>query len=93
MICECEWAVRDGDDRVSASSVLGDYIVSPPSMDMHMFGATVAPVDGVTFQQPSGRLHGVRFAIEAGLPTYQHLDGPGLETDWITTVGVQYAFE
>ena len=41
----------------------------------------------------SGPLHGVRFAIEAGLPTYQHLDGPGLETDWITTVGVQYAFE
>ena len=85
--------MRDGDDRVSASSVLGDYIVSPPSMDMHMFGAMVAPVYGVTFQLPSDPLHGVRFAIEAGLPTYQHLDGPGLETDWITTVGVQYAFE
>ena len=42
--------MRDGDDRVSASSVLGDYIVAPKSMDMnmHMFGAMVAPVDGVT---------------------------------------------
>ena len=47
----------------------------------------------MNFQLPSGPLHGVRFAIEAGLPTYQYLDGPGLETDWITTVGVQYAFE
>ena len=60
---------------------------------MHMFGATVAPVYGVTFQLPSDPLYGVRFAIEAELPTYQHLDGPGLEADWITIVGVQYAFE
>jgi hypothetical protein len=48
---------------------------------------------GVNFMLPVTALKGLRFAIEAGLPAYQNLDGPGLETDWITTVGVQYAFD
>lgn len=47
---------------------------------------------GVNFAVPAGALHGLRFALEAGLPVYEHLDGPGLETDWIATAGVQYAF-
>jgi len=47
---------------------------------------------GLNLVIPSGPLHGIRFAIEAGLPAYQRLDGPGLETDWIMTIGLQYAF-
>ena len=31
-------------------------------------------------------------AAEAGVPLYQNLDGPQLETDLIVTVGAQYAF-
>lgn len=27
-----------------------------------------------------------------GVPIYERLDGPGLETDWLMTVGAQYAF-
>jgi hypothetical protein len=46
---------------------------------------------GVNFAVPTGALQGIRFAIEAGLPAYQRLDGPALETDWMVTVGVQYA--
>lgn len=46
---------------------------------------------GVNLSVPSGPLAGLRFAIEAGLPAYQRLDGPGLETDWMMTVGLQYA--
>ncbi len=46
---------------------------------------------GLNFMVPKGPLSGIRFAVEAGLPAYQRLDGPGLETDWIATVGVQYA--
>lgn len=37
-------------------------------------------------------LAGNRLAIEAGLPVYQSLNGPQLETDWMITVGWQYAF-
>lgn len=46
---------------------------------------------GVNLIVPEGPFSGIRFAIEAGVPAYQYLDGPGLETDWIATVGVQYA--
>ncbi len=39
-----------------------------------------------------GRLDGLRIAFEAGLPVYQHLDGPQLETDWLTSVSVEWTF-
>jgi hypothetical protein len=48
---------------------------------------------GVNFAVPGGVLEGIRIAIEGGLPVYQRLDGPGLETDWIATFGIQYAIE
>jgi hypothetical protein len=41
----------------------------------------------------SGPLAGTRFAVEGGLPVYQELDGPQLETDWVLTAGIQYAFD
>jgi hypothetical protein len=41
---------------------------------------------------PSGPLLGIRLDLEAGLPVYEHLDGPALETDWIVTAGLQHAF-
>lgn len=47
---------------------------------------------GLNFAVPTGPLSGVRFALEAGVPAYELLDGPALETDWILTVGTQYAF-
>ena len=39
-----------------------------------------------------GFLAGQRFAVEAQLPVYQHLDGPQLELDWNVVAGWQYAF-
>jgi len=47
---------------------------------------------GVNFLMPSGPLSGIRLALEAGLPVYERLDGPALETDWLITAGLQYAF-
>ena len=35
---------------------------------------------------------GLRFAIEAGTPIYQNLDGPQLGTDWTLTTGLQYSW-
>jgi len=32
-----------------------------------------------------------RLAFEVSAPTYQKLDGPQLETDWMLTFGWQYA--
>lgn len=54
-------------------------------------GMRLDALAGLNFVVPSSALKGLRFAIEAGLPAYQRLDGPGLETDWIMTLGVQYA--
>jgi len=47
---------------------------------------------GVNFIVPSTPLEGIRIAIEAGLPIYERVDGPALETDWLMTLGLQYAF-
>ncbi len=38
-------------------------------------------------------LNGHRLALEIGVPLYQDLDGPQLETDWLVTFGWQYAFK
>ncbi|MCF7817026.1 MAG: transporter [Kiritimatiellales bacterium] len=46
---------------------------------------------GIDFR-PSGRLDGNRLALEVGLPVYQNLDGPQLETDWLATAGWQFLF-
>jgi len=37
-------------------------------------------------------LGGHRLAAEVGLPAYQDLNGPQLETDWLLTLGYQYSF-
>jgi len=47
---------------------------------------------GLNLIATGGAVKGLRLAVEAGLPTYQHLDGPQLETDWMATAGLQYAF-
>ncbi len=45
---------------------------------------------GVDYMRHSGALTGNRLAIEGGVPIYQDLDGPQLETDWLLTVGWQF---
>ena len=37
----------------------------------------------------SGWFAGNRLGVEVGLPLYQDLDGPQLETDWHITLGIQ----
>jgi hypothetical protein len=47
---------------------------------------------GLDFYVGGGRLKGSRISVEAGLPAVQDLSGPQLRTDWLLTVGYQFAF-
>ena len=53
-------------------------------VDVH-FGVNIAG------QKDIG-IAGHRLALEIGLPIYQDLNGPQMETDWILSLGYQYAF-
>lgn len=55
-------------------------------------GETVTLFAGFNYVVQRGTLRGHRFALEAGMPVYQNLNGPQMETDWIVTAGWQYAF-
>ena len=53
-------------------------------------GTRVDALVGVNFVPPS--LTSLRLAAEVGVPAYQKLDGPQLETDMVFTLGAQYTF-
>jgi hypothetical protein len=64
-----------------------------PTADPHLRGGTrVDALVGANLYVRSGPLKGQRLAVEFGLPLYQKLDGPQLETDYGLIVGWQYAF-
>lgn len=55
-------------------------------------GRRVDLAAGVNWYVQRGLLRGNRLALEFGVPVYQDLDGPQLETDWTLTLGWQLAF-
>ena len=62
-----------------------------PTKDPDLRGGTrVDALVGVNFVPPA--LTSLRLAAEVGVPAYQKLDGPQLETDLIFTLGAQYTF-
>ena len=75
----------DGQDR----SIVAPVQTADP--DNHG-GERIDLLFGVNLAGPSGWMRGHRIAVEAGLPVYQHLNGPQLETDWLLTIGYQFAF-
>lgn len=52
-------------------------------------GDRVDALVGVNWYRREGALAGHRLALEFGVPIYQDLDGPQLETDWTLTLGWQ----
>ena len=46
----------------------------------------------LNYQFQNGALNGHRLAAEIGMPIYQNLNGPQMETDWVLTVGWQKSF-
>ncbi len=75
------WGNIDGsDDRLNPNMV--------PTADTDRRGGDrVDALVGINY-----KMAGFRISAEVGAPVYQHLDGPQLETDWIGTIGMQYAF-
>ncbi len=55
-------------------------------------GERIDVLVGVNLYGRESWYRGQRIAIEFGLPIYQALDGPQLETDWLLTGGWQYAW-
>jgi hypothetical protein len=100
------WGARKVTEWLSASLRLGTSIWfnihgNDPELNPNMVptadpdrrgGERLDLLFGVNGSAPHGVLEGARLAIEGGLPIYQSLDGPQLETDWLLTIGVQWAF-
>ncbi len=55
-------------------------------------GERIDALVGLNFIAPEGAMKSQRLALEVGMPIYQDLDGPQLETDMRFMLGWQYAF-
>jgi Putative MetA-pathway of phenol degradation len=78
-------------DVEGADGALNPALVPTADPDLRA-GTRVDALAGINFEIAEGALHGNRIAVELGLPVYQSLDGPQLETDWSVVIGWQYAF-
>lgn len=100
------WGAWRWSDWLSSSlwlegSVWGDVEGADPRLNPSMVptadpdlraGQRLDLLLGTNFEVAEGSLHGQRLAVEVGLPVYQSLDGPQLETEWVLMAGWQYAF-
>ena len=77
--------IHGHDDRLNAAMV-------PTADPKRRAGRRTDLLFGTNLFSQSERLGGHRIALEAGLPIYQSLDGPQLETDWRLSVGWTYTF-
>ena len=55
-------------------------------------GRTIEAGLGINLAGQTGWLRGHRIAAEYVVPVYRDLNGPQMETDWMLTLGYQYAF-
>lgn len=80
-----DWDNIDGAD----TKLLPAPTVPTKNTDLRA-GTRVDALVGVNFVPPS--LMSLRLAAEVGVPAYQKLDGPQLETDMVFTLGAQFTF-
>jgi hypothetical protein len=80
-----DWNNIGGDDKKLS------LMPTVPTKDTSLRGGTrVDTLLGVNYV--ASQLNHMRFAFEVGVPVYQHLNGPQLETDYVFTLGTQYTF-
>ena len=86
------WGNYDGrDPRLATLPIPTGFGV--PTADPNRRGGTrLELLMGVNYYCRSGWFKGHRINVEGGLPVYQNLEGPQLETDWALTIGWEYAF-
>jgi hypothetical protein len=80
-----DWDNIDGEDE----KLLPMPTVATKNTELRA-GTRVDVLLGVNFVPPA--LKQLRLAAEVGMPIYQKLDGPQLETDLVFTLGGQYTF-
>ncbi|MFK7911383.1 MAG: transporter [Akkermansiaceae bacterium] len=86
------WGDVDGRDQNMAVIPMGPLAGRPmaaPADPNNQGGSRVDLALGLNLWHTES---GGRFAIEAGAPIYQHLDGPQLGTEWFMTAGFQFAW-
>jgi hypothetical protein len=96
------WGLRDLCTSSAVSLRLsGNRVENIDGADPDMVSAMMTPLAdpnlraGTQLDLLAGidyRRSAMRLAIEAGLPVYQELDGPQLETDWKVIAGLQLSF-
>jgi hypothetical protein len=78
-------------DISGADPELNPMMVPTARTDLRA-GTRIDLLIGLNLYGADGTLKGHRLALELGVPVYQNLDGPQLETDWTGTFGYQYSF-
>jgi hypothetical protein len=70
------------------------HIVAPvQTADPNNYGGEAIDLKfGLNLLGQSNEIRGHRIAIEGGIPVMQDLNGPQMETDYMVSVGWQYAF-
>jgi len=67
-------------------------LANPESDPRRQGGRRLDLVVGTNFYAPKGKFKGHRLTLEGGVPIYQSLSGPQLETDWQVSVAWNYTF-
>ncbi len=78
-------------DIHGADAVLNPAMVPTANPNLRA-GRRLMIMLGVNLFADEGRLKGLRGTLEGGIPAYQHLDGPQLETDWSLNFNLEWNF-
>ncbi len=81
--------IEGADPDIAAVNMSGVKIVPTADPDLRS-GKRIDLLFGIEIFGNEGALKNGRLAVEAGFPVYQYLDGPQLETDWLSTAGLQW---
>ena len=77
--------------QIRGRDITLDPTVDPTFDPRNYGGERVDLLLGVNLFVPKGRLKGMRLSVEGGIPIYQSLDGPQLETDWMLGFSLSYS--
>jgi hypothetical protein len=79
-----QWLNYDGADPAL------NRLANPAFDAQKQEGRRLDLLGGINFYAPKGRLKGLRFNLEGGVPVYQNIAGPNLKLDWMISFGLSY---